>query len=296
MTDSEANISFDESLSLAKRDIFDAIDEHPVSVLSSTYDQQEHRIRDSFSKKGTPVLTFSSILKYGTIPLPDILKELLATGEKGMGGPIEIEFSIVLPKEQGKKPKLAILQIRPMGAQEETMKVDIDEGDQNNLFCLSRNALGNTVNSSIYDLIYVKPSLFEPSKTIEISRELANLNNILVSQEKKYILIGPGRWGSADRWLGIPVSWGDISGVGIIETHHPKINAEPSQGSHFFHNITSLGINYLTIFDKQQEFIDWQWISSLPLEQETQYLGHVRRESPFELRVDGRSSLGALYK
>lgn len=177
------------------------------------------------------------------------------------------------------------------------MMVDINTSETDSYFCLSHNALGNSINNEIHDIIYVKPALFDPSKTVEIAGEISHLNGIINNEGRKYLLVGPGRWGSADRWLGIPVSWGDISGVGgIVETYHPKINAEPSQGSHFFHNITSLGINYLTVVDLKKDFIDWNWISSLALEHETKYIAHARRNSPFVLSVDGRNSIGALYK
>ena len=297
LTNSSPKLSFDDSANLMSRDVYEAIDEYSVQVLTSTYDPQEHRIRDSFSPHGTPVVTFSSILKYNKIPLADILKELLATGEKGMGGPVEIEFSIVLSEQQEDKPQVSILQIRPMGAQEETMKVDINRDEREPLFCLSNNALGNTLNRDIFDIIFVKPDLFDPAKTIEIAQNISEINTTIVRQGRQYLLIGPGRWGSADRWLGIPVTWADICGVrGIVEVAHPRVNAEPSQGSHFFHNITSLGINYLTVFDETHEFINWQWLLSLPLEHETKWLGHIKRDTPFELRVDGRNSVGALYK
>jgi len=289
--------TFEDSLTLTKRDTFESRNEYPVQLLSSTYEQSEHRIRDSFSDKGLPVITFSSILKYGAVPLAEILAELLSAGQRGMGGPVEIEFSVVIPQDKKQKPQVFILQIRPMGSQEETMVVDIDTKEVESIFCLSHHALGNSLNNQIHDLIYVKPDVFEPSKTVEIAAEIAYLNGIINDTGRKYLLVGPGRWGSADRWLGIPVSWGDICGVaGIVETYHPKINAEPSQGSHFFHNITSLGIHYLTIVSSENDFIDWNWITALPLENETQYLAHVRRDIPFVLRVDGRNSLGALYR
>lgn len=297
MKGSSECVERDNSLALVKRDISDAIDEYPVQILSSSYDPQEHRIRDSYSGSGSPVITFFSVLKYSSIPLAEILAELLSAGQKGMGGPVEIEFSIVLTAQPNKKPQVYILQIRPMGSQEDTMMVDINTSDVESLFCLSHNSLGNSINHDIHDIIYVKPDAFEPSRTVEIAKEISYFNGIINEAGRKYLLVGPGRWGSADRWLGIPVSWADISGVGgIVETYHAKLSAEPSQGSHFFHNITSLGINYLTVVDPHKDFIDWDWITSMKVEHETKYVGHVRRETPFVLRVDGRNSLGALYR
>ena len=297
MKSSPHPLSPDDSLAVVKRAVADAAGEFPVRLLSSSYDHQEHRIRDSFSGTGYPVITFSSVLKFQMVPLAEMLKELLSAGQKGMGGSVEIEFSLVIPQDQTQTSQLFILQIRPMGAPEETIRVDINTRELDSIFCLSHSSLGNSITYDIHDIIFVKPDTFDPSKTIEIAKEISILNGIINEAGRKYLLIGPGRWGSADRWLGIPVSWSDISGVGgIVETFHPKINAEPSQGSHFFHNITSLGINYLTVVEKKTDFIDWSWILSLDRTDETNYIGHIRRAAPFVMRVDGRSSTGALYR
>jgi hypothetical protein len=226
-----------------------------------------------------------------------MLDELLAAGQAGMGCPVEIEFSMNLPGYKSPKTKMAILQIRPMGAHEDLMTVTIDLGDISSCFCISHQALGNTINETMQDIVYVKPATFDPARTIDIAQEIANLNGVLNDEARKYLLIGPGRWGSADRWLGIPVSWGDICGVGaIIETTHPMINAEPSQGSHFFHNITSLGINYLNVNDHTNDHLDWEWLGELDIVHETKYIAHVRHERPIILKVDGRQGLGVLYK
>lgn len=214
-----------------------------------------------------------------------------------MGGPVELEFAIVIPERQQQRPHLSILQIRPMGTAEETIRVNINPTELESIFCYSHQALGNSIKNDIHDILFVKPDTFDPSKTVEIAREISMFNGIINEAGRKYLLIGPGRWGSADRWLGIPVSWSDISSVGgIVETFHPRINAEPSQGSHFFHNITSLGINYLTVTGTKTDFIDWPWLQSLERTAETTYIGHVNRAAPFVMRVDGRSNRGALYR
>jgi hypothetical protein len=142
----------------------------------------------------------------------------------------------------------------------------------------------------------VKPDAFDAGRTPEIAREIGELNSNLLRQGKKYILIGPGRWGSADRWLGIPVSWAEICGVGaLIETASPELRAEPSQGSHFFHNISTLGINYVMVSDNTEDFLDWRWLTSLPVVTETTFVAHVEFAKPFVLKVDGRSSRCVIY-
>jgi hypothetical protein len=286
----------DDSATLRKRKISDAAHEYPVTALASSYDPQEHRLRESHTGHGYPVITFAPLLKYNTIPLADLLHELLTTGQEGMGGPVEIEFSLNLTGEKNQKPRLAILQIRPMGAHEELMTVDIEPADTANYFCVSYKALGNTINATMKDIVYVKPNAFDPAKTVDMARDISHFNAALNTAGQKYLLIGPGRWGSADHWLGIPVSWADICGVGaIIETFHPLINAEPSQGSHFFHNITSLGINYLTIDSPGKGYLDWEWISDFDILHETDYIIHACSKEPFVLKVDGRRSVGVLY-
>ncbi len=291
------NAEASDANTLVRRQITDATGEYPISFLSSTYDPTEQRIRDQFLQQGIPVLTFASILKHKAYPLPQAIVALLELGQKGMGCPVEIEFAVDFPTESRGNAKLAVLQIRPMSAREEMLEVVIAKKEYDRAFCICHQALGNTDNRSMYDLVYIRPETFDPSQTTAMARQLGKINAALVKEGRKYILVGPGRWGSADHWLGIPVNWGDIGGVGaIIETVHPAINADPSQGSHFFHNITSLGINYLNVGVHPDDYFDWQYLASLPVIQETAHAVHVRLPRPFTLRVDGRKRIGVLLK
>ena len=286
-----------EANTLDRRAITEATEEFPVRYLSSTYDLAEERIRDQFSPQGIPLLTFASILKYRAYPLPQAIVALLEMGREGMGCPVEIEFAVDFPTEARGRARLAVLQIRPMSAREEMLEVEITREDYARAFCICHQALGNTDNRTMADLVYVRPETFDPSKTIRIARELGRINTAIMKAARKYALIGPGRWGSADHWLGIPVTWGDIGGVGaIVETVHPAINADPSQGSHFFHNITSLGINYLNVGTHSGDLIDWPYLAGLAVVQETEHVVHVRCREPFALRVDGRRRVGVLLK
>lgn len=287
----------DDGITLVRREVEDAEGEYPVKALASNYDPMEDRIRDSTVAPGFPVMTFAPVLKYGMFPLSEILKELLAIGREGMGRPVEIEFSVELDPARKQKPKFSILQIRPMSAREEMLEVKISDAHLSSAFCVSCQALGNTVNRDMCDIVYVKPEAFDPARTRDIAMEISKINAELTRAGRKYSLVGPGRWGSSDHWLGIPVSWADISGVGaIIETEHELINAEPSQGSHFFHNITSLGINYLNVRGGDGDLIDWEWITSLPVENETPFVAHASMEQPMTLRVDGRRTSGVILK
>ncbi|MBU1566511.1 MAG: hypothetical protein KJ630_12900 [Proteobacteria bacterium] len=282
---------------LERRQITEATNELPVQLLASTYDPAEQRIRDQFTPQGIPVLTFASILKHKAYPLPEAVATLLDMGQKGLGCPVEIEFAVDFPGVPGSRARLAVLQIRPMSAREEMLDVDISPGELDRAFCLCHQALGNTDNRTMCDLVYIRPDTFDPSHTPEMARQLGKINAGLMKTGKKYILVGPGRWGSADHWLGIPVNWGDICGVGaIVETVHPAINADPSQGSHFFHNITSLGINYLNVGINPADRFDWQKLAGIEVVEETAHTVHIRCPEPFVLRVDGRKRIGVVLQ
>ncbi len=288
-------LGVNDLLTLAKREVTDAADEEPIRLLSSTYIPGEHSLRDSDTSPGYPVITFAQVLKYGLFPLADILREVLVLGQEGMGCAVELEFSVDLSREAGGKPQFAILQLRPMTAREETVDVEITPRDLTDAFCVSGKALGNRFNTETTDIIFVKPEAFEPAQTREIAGQIGRMNALLTREKRQYVLIGPGRWGSADRWLGIPVNWADIcSATVIVETAHEKLNAEPSQGSHFFHNIISLGINYFTVGAGADDRIDWEWLASLPAKNETDYLAWISLDHPLTIKVDGRSSRGVL--
>ena len=282
---------------LAKRDISDADEEAPVKLLASTYIPDEHRIRDSAHMEGYRILTFAQILKYGQFPLAEVLSEVLALGQEGMGCPVELEFSMNMPQDPERKPEFAFLQLRPMTARAELLQVEISDDEISRAFCFSSHALGNTETSDIADIIYVKPDDFDPARTQQIAREIGELNSKLMSESRKYLLIGPGRWGSADRWLGIPVSWAEICGVAaMVEMSSSQLKADPSQGSHFFHNITTLGITYATVSEGESDFINWDWLKVQPVANETAYMAHAQLDKPFNLKVDGRSSKCVMYR
>jgi hypothetical protein len=288
-------LNMDEGITLAERDIIEAAEEYPVRFLTSTYLPEEHRIRDGHRVGGHPVVTFAAVLKYGALPLAEVLGELLSLGREELGCPVEIEFAVDLPADGRGKARLALLQIRPMGAREAALRVEIKSDDRSQAVCLSHNALGNTVHTDLGDIVYVRPDRFDPGATVEIAREVARHNARLVQTGRKYLLIGPGRWGSADRWLGIPVGWSDICGVGaIVETTDPRVSADPSHGSHFFHNITSLGIGYLTVGSSPEDRLDWDWLAALPRAHKTPHVVHASCTPAVTLMVDGRIGQGVL--
>jgi CheY-like chemotaxis protein len=296
MEGNNPQLGIHEDANLEKRDVADADKEPPVELLASTYIPDEHRIRDSAHMPGYRIITFAQVLKYGQFPLAEVLSEVLALGQEGMGCPVELEFSVNIPKGNERKPEFAFLQLRPMTARADLLQVDISNDEVDRAFCASTHALGNTETSDMADIIFVKPDDFDPGKTQQIAREIGELNSGLMKASRKYLLIGPGRWGSADRWLGIPVNWAEICGVGaIVEIASPQLRADPSQGSHFFHNITTLGITYVTVSGDNSDFIKWDWLKDQPVAHETVYVAHVKLDSPFVLKADGRSSRCVMY-
>ena len=283
---------------LEKREISEAENEPPIQALVSTYSPEEHAIRDSFGK-GPKVVTFARILKHQALPLPSLLQDLLALGTKGMCCDIEIEFAVDLGSDKGKS-RFHFLQIRPMAIGEEPYGVTITQAEIDKAFCYSSRPLGHGINDTIADIVYIKPETFDTRETRTIAREISRINAKLTKEQKPYLLIGPGRWGSADPWLGIPVRWEDISGVAaMVELRNAQISVEESQGTHFFQNITAMGIKYLTVTENDAEspdFIRWQWLAALPETQETEHVRHVRLPKPFLIKVDSATSQSVILQ
>jgi Pyruvate phosphate dikinase, AMP/ATP-binding domain len=291
---------------LVQRNVQDAEDEEPVRMLASTYVPAEHRIRDT-DMPGPKVMTFARVLKHNLYPLADILRELLQLGKRGLGCEIEIEFAVLLDKKI-KKPTFYFLQMRPMVTGGERSDVTICTCDIDNSFCFSRSCLGHGRFNTMKDILLVRPESFDAAKTVDIASEINVLNGRIRAEKRPYLLIGPGRWGSADPWLGVPVQWRDISGVGaIIELQNELLHADPSQGSHFFQNITSLGIPYLTVKDqkegtesqcssrKGEDCIDWDWLMAQNDFEDGKYVRHIRLEKPFVMKCDGKKEMAVLY-
>ena len=280
-----------ESEGIHKLDVDDVLDHEAIKPILSSYIPQDNKIRDSIVKDGYPIVTFANILKYNNIPIPEIIDNILEIGRKGMGCPVEIEFAANI---QEQIPEFTFLQIRPMVVSISNEKVDITNEDKENGLCFSENTMGRGQTQEISDIVYVKLTEFDNAQTVNIAQEVGEINKKI---DSKYLLIGPGRWGTADRWLGIPVKWGDISNVGtIVETATMELRADPSQGSHFFHNITSLDINYMTVSLSGEDFIDWNYLDQFEATNETKYVKHIHFEKPVVLKIDGKESIAVIVK
>lgn len=283
---------------LVLREVCDAEPEGPLSFLASTYDPREGVLRDTTDVPGARVLLFSQLLRHGQFPLSGLITDVLGVAEEAMGGAVELEFCVDMPgpgaqETDARYPagRFALLQMRPMSARADVRHVTITEEDRRAAVCRSANALGNSERRDIRDIVFVRRESFDVSRTQEMAREIAAMNRALVAEDRPYLLIGFGRWGSADRWLGIPVGWQDICGVAaMVETAAENLRVEPSQGSHFFHNLTTLGIHYIMVGQQGDDLLDWAWLESLPVREEGAFTRWVRLEEPVVLKVDGRSS------
>jgi len=294
-----------EMSNLVKREVQECEDEMPVKALSSTYVADEHRIRD-FQMQGMKVMTFARILKYEMYPLAQILSEILELSRQGMGCDVEIEFAVKMD-QMGKLISFYFLQMRPMVIGSELMDVQIADDERSSAICYSSQSLGHGLFDTMMDIIFIKPDVFDPAYTKIMATEIGDINHELEKEQRNYLLIGPGRWGSADRWLGIPVQWHDIFLAGaIIEVSHELLKADPSQGTHFFQNITSLGIPYLTVDNvefrpeekrqsKKQSFLDYHWLMNQQVKTDHTYVRHIRLDKPFILKCNGKKSEAVLH-
>ncbi len=284
-----------EEVTLDVQNISEALKDGVLDMISSIYVPSDDIIRDGPHHKGNLLITFAGILKYDQYPLPDIIKKIVDIGVKGLGGPVELEFAVAKDKEG--KLEFNILQIRPIISTREYKDVEIDlEQDTEGLFLLSNKAFGNGLFDDIRDIVVISPDAMDRRATVEIAHEVDKVNRELASS--KYLLIGPGRWGTSDRWLGIPVKWDNICNVGVIvETPMPDISVNPSQGSHFFHNLTALGIPYLTISEKPDEdMIDWDWLNEIDPVWQGDYVRQIRLDAPLTVKVDGKAGKGLVKR
>ena len=290
--------STDDGVNILKRDIKDANNDAAMKYVSSTYDRVNNVLRDGIVHKGKRVITFSGILQHKTFPLAEILSTLLELGQKEMNNPVEIEFAANLETPPGSPKIFSFLQIRPIVHTEEAVNINLGHIKQENTIVFSESALGNGVFKGIQDLVYIKPDSFSSVNNSNVALEIEKINSEFVKNAVGYVLIGPGRWGSTDPWLGIPVKWAQISAARIIiESGLKNYRIDPSQGTHFFQNLTSFRVGYFTINPYINEgFYDVGFLNNLDAVYEDIYLRHVRFENPLEIMIDGRKHKGVILK
>ncbi len=288
----------DETINLLKLKVKDAESDPVLKLVASTYDYDSHSLKDGMLTNGKRLVTFSNILTHDTFPLADILKEILEIGQKEMNKPIEIEFAVNLDMPKGQPRLFSMLQIRPIAGRDETIHLAPETIQQEDTFLISNAALGNGIIKDISDIIYIKPDAFDASKSQQFAAQLETINDRFLEERKNYILIGPGRWGSSDPWLGIPIRWPQISAARlIVESSLENYRIDPSQGTHFFQNLTSFRVGYFTINSHIGEgSYNVDFLNSQPAEWENEYIRHVRFDNPCEIALDGKKSFGVVYK
>jgi CheY-like chemotaxis protein len=285
--------TFDEDENLVRLQVKEAEQDGTLGSLVSTYSSANDRLYEGVRKDGHPVLTFAPVLNSGVFPLAGILNEVLELSARGMGSPVEMEFAIDLNPST---PSFGFLQLRRLVAGGEPEDVRLEGEQVERAWCYSSSALGNGRMDDIFDVVYVKPQGFDAARTREIALEVGAVNSALAEEGRRCILIGPGRWGSADPWLGIPVTWDQISCARvIIEASLEDFRVTPSQGTHFFQNMTSLRIAYFTVNPwAGEDRIDWDWLDAQPAVRGSKHLRHLRFNRPVAVRIEGVSNRGVL--
>src|SRR5579864_4160494 len=269
-----------------------------LDAVGSTYSADNHAVYDSLSRPGARLVSFAPMLKHGTFPLAAILDMLVRSGEEALGNPVEIEFAVHLPIRDGEPAEFGFLQIRPLTRARDHQDLKITEEDSSRVLCQSTKVLGNGRIENLQDIVVVDSQRFERSRSQEVARAVAHFNAVLSAENRPYLLIGVGRWGSNDPWLGIPVEWDEISGArAIVEAGFRDFRVTPSQGSHFFQNLTAFQIGYFTVNpDAGEGSLDWQWLSEQPATDEDGCVRHLHFAGPLEVIMNSRTSQGAILK
>ncbi|HTP78997.1 MAG TPA: PEP/pyruvate-binding domain-containing protein [Bacteroidota bacterium] len=269
-----------------------------LAAVGSTYSAEDDALRDGLSRPGLRVVTFAPILRQKLLPLAEILEVLLDIGTWGMGTAVEIEFAVNSEVPAGAPLQFGLLQMRPLVVNRESEELSNFDLPRDSILCSSGAVLGHGLIREIHDIVVVDPRSFDRSKTADIALEVTRINQELTEERRPYLLIGLGRWGTLDPWLGIPVRWDQISGARtIVETGMSDIHVAPSQGSHFFQNITSFSVGYFTVGpDRADSFIDWDWLSTQKDIGRCRYVRHFQFDREVEVRMNGHEGRGVIVK
>ena len=290
--------SVDDAFNLLKLSVKDADADGALRYIVSTFDPYDQIIRDGYYPGGRKILSFCNILQHDVFPLASTLDYLLGIGQKEMGRPVEIEFAVNIDQADPKRATFYLLQIRPIVDNKEVMDEDLSLVRNEDTLLSSTSVLGHGVVGDVYDVVYVKTGSFNSANTQAIAYEIERINRGFTDREEGYVLVGPGRWGSSDPWLGVPVKWPHISNARVIvECGLENYRVDPSQGTHFFQNLTSFGVGYFTINPfKGDGWFDEAFLNAQPAVEETDFLRHVRFEQPIVIKMDGKRSLGVVMK
>ncbi|HUL77907.1 MAG TPA: PEP/pyruvate-binding domain-containing protein, partial [Vicinamibacteria bacterium] len=276
----------------------DAEADGALAAVASTYSAENDAIYDGLSRPGPRLVTFAPILKQGTFPLAEVLGTLMAEGERGMGSAVEIEFAVDLAAPRGRPREFGFVQMRPLALMHESEAVEIGAVDPATVLCRSERVLGNGRLEGIRDLVVVDFQRFERARSREAAAEVGRLNGLLLAGRTPYALVGVGRWGSRDPWLGIPVTWDQVAGAQVIvEAGLRDLKVTPSQGTHFFQNLTSFNVGYFTVNPEAGDgTVDWAWLEDQPSLTSAAHVRHIRLERPILVLMNGKRNEGVILK
>jgi len=282
---------------LTRASMKDAEADDVLRFVASTYDPARDRVVPGVGTRGARVLDFAPLLVLEYFPLNSLVRELLRAAEKALDAKVEIEFAVTMEQLRGEAAKLRLgfLQVRPMVVSEDVVEVTAEDLSDSAVIVASDMVMGNGIEQGIQDVVFVRPEVFSPMQTPAIAQQLESVNRTLMSEHRPYVLIGFGRWGSSHPSLGIPVDWSQISGARtVVEATLPDMNVELSQGSHFFHNLSSFRASYFMVQHDGPFPINWEWLNRQPVVHETEFVRLVRPSVPLFIRVDGRSARGVV--
>ena len=297
LSQTELDFKTDDGFNLKNLSVRQADKDGVLRWISSTFDSYDQVIRDGYYEgPSRKIISFCGVLQYEVLPLPEILQSVLHYGSDEMKRPVEIEFAATVNDD--KTGEFYLLQIRPMVDNKMNLDEDLDAIPDDDVLIRSESAIGHGIMSDIYDVVYVKTKDYSPSMNPAIADEMEKINDKMLAEHQEYVLVGPGRWGSSDPWLGVPVKWPAISGARVIvECGLTNYRIDPSQGTHFFQNLTSLGVAYFTINPyKDDGTFDEAWLDTLPAVDETEHVRHIRLTTPLTAKVDGMKKKGVVLK
>ena len=285
----------DDGFNILKLRVREADKDKSLNFLASTYDPYDQIIRDGIYEGGRKVITFAGMLQQNVFPFPEIMQMCMRLGAEAMHRPVEIEFACNV--NPNRTIDFYLLQIRPIVDSKQMLETDLTTIPDERCLLRSHCSLGHGINEDVYDVVYVKTDEnFTASNNPEIALEIEQINRRFLDEGKGYVLVGPGRWGSSDYWLGIPVKWPHISAAKLIaEVALKNYNIDPSQGTHFFQNLTSFGVGYFTINTHTGNGI-WrkELLDAMPAVEETTHVRHVRLDKPLCIMMDGKKQEGVV--
>lgn len=292
----DLNLLEGEGAGLVRKDIYDAEMHGSLKHCASVYNPDNDVFTPGIDSYGPRIIDFANILRFNYIPLAETISSILDIVQEAIGSPVEIEFAVDLTKDENRRATFYLLQIKPLISNVTDYKINLDEIDKKHLLLFTKNGMGNGLINSISDVIFVDRILFDKSKTKDIAAEIEQLNQKMIDENREYVLIGPGRWGTRDPWIGIPVNWTQISKAKIIvETSLHNFPLDASAGSHFFHNVTSMNVGYFSVQHHSDNcFINWELLEGQTVVSQTKFLKHIRFKNELIIKMDGKKRVSLI--